>query len=306
VSDINLFRLQGGKALELPASAEQLEKSLQAIFESNLEALLGVRFVRSEMVVEGGRLDSIGIDENNAPVVIEYKRRSGENVINQGLFYLDWLVTHRGDFEMLVLERFGQAVATSLSWSGARLICIANDFTRYDLNAVRQMNRPIDLIRYRRFDSDLLLLEQLTPARGQPSLSNAPVAQGAENGPGPKPKYKTITTQMGEAPPELKALLDEADDYLSSLSDDVARVVTDYYVAYRRMKNFATLEVRNQKKKLLVYLVLDPDSVKLEDGFTRDMRQKGHFGSGDVEVTIASKDDLERAKPLFERAHGET
>ena len=35
-------------------------------------------------------MDSIGIDENNCPVIVEYKRSSNENIINQGLFYLDW------------------------------------------------------------------------------------------------------------------------------------------------------------------------------------------------------------------------
>ena len=59
-------------------------------------ALLGVRFLASEFVTtEGGRMDTLGIDEDNAPVVIKYKRSSNENVINQGLFYLDWLVSRQ-------------------------------------------------------------------------------------------------------------------------------------------------------------------------------------------------------------------
>ena len=51
---------------------------------------------------------TLGIDENGSPVPVEYKRSSDENVINQGLFYLDWLMDHRRDFEWLVLERYGQ------------------------------------------------------------------------------------------------------------------------------------------------------------------------------------------------------
>lgn len=30
-------------------------------------------------------LDSLGLDENGCPVIVEYKRHSNENVINQGL-----------------------------------------------------------------------------------------------------------------------------------------------------------------------------------------------------------------------------
>ena len=55
----------------------------------------------------GGRIDTLGIDENGNPVIIEYKRATNENVINQGLFYLDWLLDHRAEFKLLVMERLG-------------------------------------------------------------------------------------------------------------------------------------------------------------------------------------------------------
>lgn len=48
---------------------------------------------------------------------------------------------------------------------------------------------------------------------------------------------------------------------------------------------------------------VDPDSVTLEEGFTRDVRNIGHFGTGDLEIVISSLDDLERAKPLLQRSY---
>ena len=83
MSDIKLYRMTQGGVAELSGGAVALEKSLQTLFEANLESLLGVRFLASEFITnEGGRMDSLGIDENNSPVVIEYKRSSNENVIN--------------------------------------------------------------------------------------------------------------------------------------------------------------------------------------------------------------------------------
>jgi hypothetical protein len=114
-----------------------------------MAACLGVRFLASELstgLAHGGRMDTLGIDENGCPVIIEYKRAANE-IINQGLFYLDWLMDHRKDFEWLVLEKLGNEAATSVEWSAPRLICIAGDFTRYDEYAVKQMNRSIELIR---------------------------------------------------------------------------------------------------------------------------------------------------------------
>src|SRR5690606_12790645 len=106
--------------------------------------------------------------ENGCPVIIEYKRAINENVINQGLFYLDWLLDHRAEFELLVLRRFGQAISDDIDWTGPRLLCIAADFTRYDVHAVQQINRNIELIRYRRFGEELLALELVNAVTAAP------------------------------------------------------------------------------------------------------------------------------------------
>lgn len=90
MSDIKLFRTDSASVTELRGSAVALEKLLQTLIERNMEAFLGVRFLASEFPTSnGGRMDSLSIDENGSPVIIEYKRASNENVINQGLFYLD-------------------------------------------------------------------------------------------------------------------------------------------------------------------------------------------------------------------------
>ena len=303
MSDLKLFRTGAGSVTEISGGAVALEKSLQTLFESNLEALLGVRFLASEFGTNtGGRMDTLGIDENNAPVVIEYKRASNENVINQGLFYLDWLMGHRKDFEWLVMERLGKEVAEKVDWSGSRLICVAGDFQKWDEHAVKQMNRTIDLVRYRRYGEDLLLLEQLTAttASGAGAVSSAATSTG--NLP-PAKKYKTISRQLEEASPALLDLYHAVADYLQAQGDDVQVKTTDFYVAFRRLKNFACVELRNQIGKLLVYVRIDPDTVTIDSGFTRDVRGIGHFGTGDLEITIQSMGDLEKAKPLFDAAY---
>src|SRR3954451_16020093 len=154
MSDVKLFKIDGNHVRELAGDALQVEKSLQVLFEANLEPLLGVRFLATEYStgpVHGGRIDTLGIDEDGSPVIIEYKRAVNENVINQGLFYLDWLMDHKKDFQWLVMEKLGADVAKSVDWSAPRLVCIAGDFSRYDEHAVKQIARNIELIRYRRF-----------------------------------------------------------------------------------------------------------------------------------------------------------
>jgi hypothetical protein len=107
LADIRLFQLQSDSARELRAESVDIEKSLQALMEQHLESFLGVRFLATEYVTgkaHGGRIDTLGLDDNNCPVIIEYKRALNENVINQGLFYLDWLMDHQGEFTLQVLN----------------------------------------------------------------------------------------------------------------------------------------------------------------------------------------------------------
>ena len=287
MSDLKLFQTRGGALAELQSSSTPLERALQTLFERNLEALLGVRFLASEYTTtHGGRMDTLGIDENGYPVIIEHKRDRSENVINQGLF------------ELLVRDRFGKAAADEIEWSAPRLICIAADFTRYDTHAVKQMGRNIELVRYRRFGDDLLLLELLTAVSAAP----APVID-ASGQVTPVHKYKTLTEAMADAGPELANLYADVESLLLALGDDVTQKTLRFYVAFRRIKNFACVEVKTSLNLVRLYLKIDPDSIALEEGFTRDVRKIGHFGTGDLEVTLKSHDDLERAKPLIVRSY---
>jgi predicted transport protein len=76
-----------------------------------------------------------------------------------------------------------------------------------------------------------------------------------------------------------------------------------FYFAFKRLKNFACVELRTKMKSVLVFVKVAPESVKLESGFTRDVRKIGHYGTGDLELTLRTMDDLERAKPLLLKSY---
>lgn len=308
MSDIQLFRLSNGAVVELAGRAVALERELQGLIEGQMDALLGVRFLASEHATgktHRGRIDSLGLDENNCPVIIEYKRHSNENVINQGLFYLDWLLDHQAEFRWLVMEKLGKEVAERIEWSGTRLLCIAADFTRYDQYAVQQIPRNIELIRYKLFGDDLLLLElvnaqtvaDVTAAKGSLNADSETLAAK------PAGKDKSLAEQLEAASAEIRTLYFQAQSFLRGLGDDVQEKPLKLYTAYKRLKNFACLVV--YPNRLLIMLKLDPATVAMEEGFSRDMSRIGHWGTGDVELSIRNNMDLNRAFPLIERSYAE-
>ena len=177
MSDIKLFRTLPESVEELTPKSAKLERELQKQIEANMDTFLSIRFLATEFSTSnGGRIDSLGLDENGCPVIIEYKRHSNENVINQGLFYLDWLLDHKADFKLLVMSVLGNDVADTIEWSGARLVCIASDFNRYDEYAIKQIDRNIELMRYKYFSNDLLLLELVNTQISSKPTTQEPVA----------------------------------------------------------------------------------------------------------------------------------
>lgn len=319
MSDIKLFRLSSGQATELQGSASDLEKPLQTLIEANLMPLLSIQFLASEHSTgktHGGRIDSLGMDENNCPVVLECKRSVGENVINQGLFYLDWLMDHKAEFKLLVLDKLGAETADTIDWSAPRVVCLAADFTKYDGHAVQQIGRNIELIRYRRFGDDLLLLEsanaggdasakatlskqaKAAATKPEPSAATLPDAAVLKHT-GPDKSYAELLTALSE--PMLQ-LLTSLEDYTLSLGDDVQRKDLRLYAAFKRLKNFATV-VLHKKNCLLLYLHVDPATALAVLPKTRDVTHIGHWGTGNLEVTLNTLSDLDATKPFINAAY---
>lgn len=309
MSDIKLFSLVGGVATELDGQASDLEKPLQNLIESNLEPLLGIRFLASEYATgktHAGRIDSLGLDENNSPVILEYKRSVGENVINQGLFYLDWLMDHQAEFKLLVMEKLGHAAAALIDWSVPRLLCIAADFTKYDAHAVQQINRNVELIRYRRFGLDLLLLElvnavsatkpKVFPKNVAPAKVDVLAAKAM--GPSSDRSYAEWVQQLSA--PMLELLI-SVEDFIGSLGDDVQRKELKLYVAFKRLKNFASIVP--QKSRLVLFLHLNPDMLDPLPANARDARKFGHWGTGELELSVANFSDFEQTKALILTAY---
>lgn len=296
MSDLKLFRVADGQAHQLVGSSVALEKSLQVLIERNMDTLFGVRFLASEYSTGAkhrGRIDSLGIDENGSPVIIEYKRATNENVINQGLFYLDWLLDHRAEFKQLVTEKLGAESAAELDWATPRVICVANGFTRYDEHAVAQINRSIELYRYQDYDGDLLALE-LVSSVGYPPIT--------EPGSGPTAP-KTVSRYLEQSSAALKDLMHQLDAFATALGDDVTKRTLKHYFAYRRIKNFLCVEVRPQNNELVLYVKANPGTLVLEPGFSKDLTIVDHHFPGDLELRVHDHSSLAKAQLLIQQSY---
>lgn len=292
MAEIKLFKI-GSEVKELKSGCTTIERELQNIIEKNMFEFFGVRFLQSEYRIDNGRMDSIGIDENNCPVIFEYKCHSNENVINQGLFYLNWLLEHKANFKLLVIEKLGIKEAEKIDWSMPRVICIASDFNKYDEEAIEQINRNVSLIRYKKYDDNLLLFELLNTNTVAPLETEKEVSNK-------KQIDKTFVEQYETAPDTLKKIFDEIKDYALSLGDDVSENTLKLYLAFKKIKNFATMEI--YQSKILINFRLEPKNYELDDTL-RDVSNIGHWGCGDLQIIIKSQKEIELTKKLLQEAY---
>ncbi len=290
---MDVYKIESGKAKPILTSPLKLEKDLQKLIERNLETIFSIKFLSSEYSTgekHGGRIDTLGLDENNAPVIIEYKLKESKNVMNQALFYLDWLIDHKGDFEILTMKKLGKKV--DVDWLSPRVICLSDSFSKYDSYAVSQIGGPIELIQYRYFADNILILERIDS--GKSTETTAKTTVGEERVWMPKDHLKHGSDMT-------RALFEEIHDYILNLGEDVEEKYVKNYIAYRTIRNFCCLEIH--KKKLLLYLKLLPGQLPDPLEIGRDVRNIGHFGTGGFEVTVSLPEHIDEAKRFIKASY---
>lgn len=303
-----LFEIIEDSVQQIHSGRFALERQLQRLVEANTERLLGVRFIASEFSTgdrQRGRIDSLGLDVDGSPTIIEYKRSKKDNVINQGLFYLDWLVDHKGDFIVAAQENFGPTV--EVNWEHPRLILVAESFSEYDEYAVNRIGANIELWIYRLYGESLLYLEQIftpSPKAKRPAAQTISKQDGSsEEGIEEEVPVYTVDDHLNKTKPVVQELFFTLRERILELADgdsDIVEIPNKLYITYRHGKNFA--EVVFQSKALRIFLDIPIEQLRDPGGLTRDVSNVGHWGTGEVEIRIAKPDDIDTLFPFVEQA----
>ena len=230
-----IFRISKNKVIKSRIKDDGFgdEFSLRDFFADNLEELLGIRFIEKEYSIQEGRIDTLGLDENNSPVIIEYKWRENEEVLAQGLFYYNWLIKNRKHFELLVDKTLGKNI--KVNWDQPRVILVAQGFGRYIQGAVEQ-EKHIELLSYHYYEPDILHLESVyTPPTLKSSRKRAAREEGVEYN---LDYHLNITSKQMQK--KLKVLREK----ILQLPDIEEKETQKSGVTYRTTKSFVRFEFR--------------------------------------------------------------
>ncbi len=100
---------------------------------------------------------------------------------------------------------------------------------------------------------------------------------------------------------DVKDLALAIQDFITGIDSLIQEVPKKNYIAYKSSQNFACMEVQNQR--VLLFLKLNPKEVVDPPKNSRDMTGKGHYGTGDFELSIKTMDDFEASKKYIEMAY---
>lgn len=88
----------------------------------------------------------------------------------------------------------------------------------------------------------------------------------------------------------------------NAFGNDVSENELKLYLAIKKIRDIVCVEVN--RTRVILHLRLDAETIEFNDLVT-DVRNKGHWGTGDVEVSLKTTADLEKVKPLLERTYME-
>ncbi len=123
-----------------------------------------------------------------------------------------------------------------------------------------------------------------------------------------KGKEFDLSHHLGNLPAGITDRFEQVDEFIRGLGPDVSRRIRKQYIGYfggkGKPRSFCTVET--QRRRLLIYLGLDPATTKpWNEAAMRDVRQVGHFGMGDVEYSIRPDADLNEVKDLIRQAYSD-
>ena len=288
-----LFEVQGGKVRVVASKEFDDEAALQRLFDSNLEDITGIRLLESQYRIPNGRIDTLGIDEQATPAVIEYKWGYDPGAIIQGLFYLGWLKENRRTFEMLVRERFG---SRKVNWaSPPRLLVVAKQFSDKEVSAVGLVSASVELKRYS-FYGNLLSVEDVTPLRPIPVHKSGKAAIAGEDA-------KSVDDVVRKARPELRDMFFDLRDRILELGDDVREEVRGAYCDYRKSSTFAAVIPQSRKDRLVVYVKMGENPIHDPQGLTSPIPPSRGLGKLNTQFAVAGRNEMDYALSLIRQAY---
>ncbi len=275
-----LFTIKDRKATKIQQKEFRDELELHKLIDQNLTELFGVRYIKDEHITDKhGRIETLGLDESNRPVVIEYKRVKEKGQLSQANRYLTWIKQNPDSFELLVRKNLGDGVG-SIDFSNPRIICMAQEYSIDD--KCLALTLGAELWKYRYYSNASLVItreeepEQLIKGKGS-KYSLEKVGREPKI-PVKRREAKTVEQILSGASDDLKKLYYDYDSRIMDISAEIQKYTTAVEINYKTSVNFVYTQIQNSKNRMKLLLRAPGDRVNDPKGLTKKIPKTHGYG----------------------------
>lgn len=299
---MNIYNVKNNKLTLIKEKPFTLEREIQNLFENHLEQIMGLKLVRSEFSIKDKRIDTLAYDEDSkAFIIIEYKRDRNSSVVDQGFTYLLLMLENKADFILEYQEKFQKNLRISdVDWSQVRVIFVSQSFTDNQKQATNFKDIAIELYEIKRFTNDTVLISEIKKSKSATSIK--PLTEQT-------PKLKTVAKEIkiyseeehqAHTTQAISELYETFKDAILALDNDIEIKPQKHYIAFKKHKNIACLELL--KSKIKIYIAVSSGALDDAKGLSKDVSGIGHYGTGDYLVEVSDTRNIEYIMSLIKQA----
>ena len=295
-----IYNTTGNKLVQVKEKPFKLEREIQSVFESNLQNIMGLLFVKSEFTIKNKRIDTLAYDKQTNAFIIEYKRDKNYSVVDQGLTYLNLMLQNKAEFILTYNETLKDILhSKDVDWSQSRVAFVSPSFTDNQISASDFKDFGIELWEIKQFENNTISINTIKKSSGAPSIK--PLLENSDNLKDVKENIKVYTEEdhYNNGSDYTIELYEKFKSSILNLTDGIEILPQKYYIAFKKGSNISDIEI--QKKSLKIFINAKIGTLDDPKGLVKDVSNIGHRGNGDYQIQIENDKDLEYIMSLIKQ-----
>jgi predicted transport protein len=289
------------KLKEVEERAFKLERDIQRMFEDNLDTIMQLTLVKSEFTIKNKRIDTLAYDmQSNAFIIIEYKRDRNLSVVDQGFTYLSLMLENKADFIVEYNESLKKNLKRDdIDWSQTRVAFVSTAFTDNQILATNFKDIAIELWEVKQFENNIISVTPIKKTRAAESIKAITQQNQALRKVSDEIKVYTEDEHIARASDEIEELYVKFRDAILNLADGIEVKPLKQYIAFKKDTNIVCMNI--QKKQIRMWIGAKYGTLNDAKEIAKDVRNTGHWGTGDYEVAVDNDKDLEYIMSLIKQ-----
>ncbi len=300
---MKLFLKKEDKLTQINEKLFNLEKDIQLITESNMGAIFGLEFVKSECSLNNFRIDSLCFDTKaKSFVIIEYKNSKNFSVIDQGYSYLSLMLNNKAEFVLLYNEIMDKNLRKDMvDWSQSKVIFVSPTYTVYQKESINFKDLPIELWEIKQFENNTVMYLPIKATQQTESINTISSVDSTISTVSKEVKTYTEEEHLNGKPNNIIELYERVKSEVLNLGDVTLKPTKQYIAFIGNKKNIVDLVIL--KSKITVYINMKYSEIDDYKNMVRDVTNIGSWGNGDCQFALESMDDIDYLMFLIKQSY---